>query len=73
MTVIELHIPEELEPALQQIPGDVETYILDLIRRQLAMPQSATDEDVEMASAHDLSDDYLAPDELAYYLNLPNA
>ena len=68
MTVIELHIPDDLEPVLQQIPGDKQQFILDAVRQQL----SASDADIEAAASNDLGDETLLPSELTYYLSLPN-
>lgn len=72
MTVIELHIPDDLEPALQQVPGDKQQFILDAVRHQLSEYFQAAEADIEAANAHDLADDLLTKDELTYYLNLPN-
>lgn len=72
MTVIELKIPDDLEPALQQVPGDKQQFILDAVRYQLSELSVATDADIEAATASDLRDELLTPDELTYYLNLPD-
>ncbi len=72
MTVIELRIPDDMEPALQQVPGDKQLFILDAVRQQLSDMMQATDTDIELATTHDLGDDFLNHSELAYYLALPN-
>ena len=72
MTVIELHIPDDLEPALQQVPGDKQQFILDAVRQQLSDFAQATDTDIEAATITDLGDESLTQNELTYYLNLPN-
>ena len=72
MTVIELQIPDDLEPALRQVPGDKQQFILDAVRHQLSEISVATDADIEAATATDLRDESLTQDELTYYLNLPN-
>lgn len=70
MTVIELQIPDDLEPALKQVSGDKQQFILDAVRRQLS--DFTTEADIEAATTSDLRDEVLTNDELAYYLNLPN-
>ena len=70
MTVIELQIPDDLEPALKQVSGDKQQFILDAVRRQLS--DTPTEADIETATATDLSDELLTQDELTYYLNLPD-
>ncbi|GAB2558880.1 hypothetical protein [Spirosoma areae] len=72
MTVIELKIPDDLEPALQQVPGDKQQFILDAVRHQLAGFAQAIETDIEAATASDLQDELLTQNELSYYLNLPN-
>lgn len=72
MTVIQIHIPDELEPALQQLPGDIEEFIVEAVRKQLAQPIQADDVDIEASAAVDLGDDFLSKEELQYYLNLPD-
>ena len=72
MTVISLAIPDELESALQQIPGDVETFILDAVRKQLTPQRWASDADVESVALSDAEPDYLSTQEVAHYLSLPN-
>ena len=72
MTVIELQIPDDLEPALQQVPGDTQQFILDAVRLHLLDINTATDVDIEASAATDLRNDTLTESELAYYLNLPN-
>ncbi|MBC8154475.1 MAG: hypothetical protein H7Z72_16345 [Bacteroidetes bacterium] len=72
MTVIELQIPDDLEPALQRVPGDKQQFILDAVRHQLAGSALATDADIEASTVNDLTDDTLTPAELSYYLNLPH-
>jgi hypothetical protein len=72
MTVIQIHIPDELEPALQQVPGDVEEFIVEAVRKQLALPVQAEDTDIEASAAVDAGDEFLSPEEVQYYLNLPD-
>lgn len=72
MTVIELTIPDDLEPALQQVPGDTQQFILDAVRLHLRKISVATDAEIETASASDLQNDLLTNSELSYYLNLPD-
>lgn len=72
MTVIELQIPDDLEPALQQVPGDKQQFILDAVQHQLSELSVATDADIEAATAIDLRNELLTQDELTYYLNLPD-
>jgi len=72
MTVIQLHIPDELESALQQVPGDVEAFILNAVKRQLDTSLQADDTDIEASASLDLGDDFLSEEELNYYLNLPD-
>jgi len=72
MTVIQLHIPDELESALQQVPGDVEAFILNAVKRQLDTSLQADDADIEASASLDLGDDFLSEEELNYYLNLPD-
>jgi len=72
MTVIRLHIPDELESALQQVPGDVEAFILNAVKRQLDTSLQADDADIEASASLDLGDDFLSEEELNYYLNLPD-
>lgn len=73
MTVIELQIPDDLEPALQQVPGDPQQFILDAVRLHLLDFNTATDADIDASTASDLCNDLLTKTELAYYLSLPNA
>ncbi|QJD80957.1 hypothetical protein [Spirosoma rhododendri] len=70
MTVISLTIPDELEYALQDIPGDVETFILNALRRELLPQQWATDTDIEAAAAADSAADFLSVQEVRHYLSL---
>ncbi len=72
MAVIELQLPDDIEERLQQIPGNVQAFILEAVRQQLQYHRPATDEDIEIATAIDLLDDILTTEELTYYLNLPN-
>ena len=72
MTVIQVHIPDELESALQQVPGDVEEFIVEAMRKQLALPVQAEDADMEASAAVDAGDEFLSPEEVQYYLNLPD-
>lgn len=72
MTVIQIHIPDELEPALQQVPGDVEEFIVEAVRKQLALPIQAEDADIEVSAVVDAGDEFLSPEEIEYYLNLPD-
>lgn len=72
MTVIQVHIPDELEPALQQVPGDVEDFIVEAVRKQLLVPRQAEDADIEASAAVDSGDDFLSPEEVQYYLSLPD-
>lgn len=72
MTVIRIHIPDDIETALAAIPGDKEQFILEAVRHQLSGLTLATEGDIESAAALDLGDDFLSQDELNYYLNLPN-
>ena len=73
MTVISLTIPDELEPALQEVPGSVEAFILEAIRKELIPQQWASDAELEAATAADSDDDFLSQQDLQYYLSLPNA
>ena len=72
MTVIEVQIPDDLEPALQQVPGDPQQFILDAVRLHLLDINVATEADIEASSASDLRDELLTQNELTYYLNLPD-
>ena len=72
MTIIELQIPDDLEPALQQVSGDKQQFILDAVRQHLSDLTVATDADIEVATAIDLRSEMLTQDELTYYLNLPD-
>lgn len=72
MTIIQVHIPDELEPALQQLPGDVEDFIVEAVRKQLSLPTQAEDADIEASAAVDLGDEFLTPEEVQYYLSLPD-
>lgn len=73
MTVISLIIPDELEPALQKVPGSVEAFILEAIRRELTPQQWASDAELEAATAADNDDDFLSRQDLQYYLSLSDA
>ena len=72
MTVISLAIPDELESALQQVPGDIETFILDAVRKQLTPHHRASDADIESAALADVEPDYLSAQDVEHYLSLPN-
>ncbi len=72
MTVIQVHIPDELEPALQQVPGDVEEFIVEAVRKQLALPVQAEDADIDASATVDAGEEFLSPEEVQYYLNLPD-
>lgn len=72
MTVIQIHIPDELESALQQVPGDVEEFIVEAVRKQLALPIQAEDTAIEASAAVDAGDEFLSPEEVQHYLNLPD-
>ena len=71
-TVIQVHIPDELDPTLQQVPGEVEAFIVEAMQKQLASPMQAEDANIETSSAIDAGDEFLSPDEVQYYLNLPD-
>ena len=60
------HIPDELEPALQQVPGDVEQFIVEAVRKQLALPVQAEDGDSEASAAVDAGNEFLLPEEVQY-------
>lgn len=53
MTVISLAIPDELESALKQIPGDIEAFILEAVRKELIPHQEASETDIELATLID--------------------
>lgn len=71
MTLIQISIPDELSIALKSVAKDVNSFVTDAIRHELDRTQSATDIEIEAANIFDNSGEYLSPDELKYYLNLP--
>jgi hypothetical protein len=68
---VHLHIPEDLASQLTPFGSEVENFILRAVRTQLSTPESATDAHIEQAAVLDTAEDFLSPEELAYYLNLP--
>ena len=66
-----LTIPTDLERALSGIRPDLETTVLEAIHQFLASRLFvATEQDIEKATTQDNADEFLTPQELAYYLTL---
>lgn len=57
---------------MQQVSGDVEEFIVEAVRKQLALPSQADDADVEASAAVDAGDEFPSSEEVQYYLNLPD-
>lgn len=55
---------------MQQVPGDVEEFIVKVIFKQFAPLRQVEDADIEGLATVDLGDDFLVPKEVKYYLNL---
>jgi len=70
MTLIQLHIPDELNNEIRKVTIDVENFVIGAIQHELERTKSASDFEIEVASIIDQSDDLLTSDELKYYLNL---
>ena len=73
MTVISLTIPDELESALQEVPGSIEAFILEAVRKELQPLQWASDTELEKAAASDSDSDFLSQHEIQQYMALPDA
>ena len=72
MTTLHVTIPADLEEELTRLQPDLETIVLKAIRQFIGSTAPvATEHDLEMATAHDQTDEFLTPQELAYYLALP--
>ena len=73
MTVISLTIPDELESALQAVPGGAEAFILEAVRKELNLSEWASDAELEVAAAADADEDFLSQQDVQYYMTLPDA
>lgn len=72
MTLIQLHIPDDLSKNLNEATTNVESFVINAIRHELDRTQTASDVEIETSAIIDQTSEFLTPEELKYYLNLPS-